>query len=115
MKVEFVSKSIVLTAKEMKLASQPGTGMYQQLIHVMRDLPDFKVMVKRPCINHNANRGLTYARMEQYIAQHAPDKMETFLSVRSSFSYSVASKWFREEFPECSKAEHLCTTPNEAA
>ena len=115
MKIEFVSKRIVLTAKEMKLASRPNTREYEQLIRIMRDLPEFMVTVKQPHVIYNANRGLSYASMEQYIAQHAPERMEAFWSVRSQFGYPAASKWFRDEFAEYSGAVDFCSTLNEAA
>lgn len=111
MKIEFVSKRIVLTAKEMKLASRPYTREYEQLIRIMRDLPEFMVTVKQPHVIYNANR----ASMEQYIAQHAPERMEAFLSVRSQFGYPAASKWFRGEFAEYSGVVDFCSTLNEAA
>ena len=107
MKIEFVSKRIVLTAKEMKLASRPNTREYEQLIRIMRDLPEFMVTVKQPHVIYNANRGLSYASMEQYIAQHAHERMEAF--------FPAASNVFRDEFAEYSGVVDFCSTLNEAA
>ena len=82
MKVNFEMRTIELTAKEMKQASTPHTCEYKELLSVMRDLPHFEIMVSRPHITNNANRGLTYAAMEQYIAMNAAEKLDEFHTIQ---------------------------------
>lgn len=106
MKVNFFERTIELGAKEMKLASLPHTREYQELLSVMRDLPNFSITVKQPRITHNANRGLTYDFMERYIAEKASEKLDDFHVVRTLGGYPMTSKWFRNEFPEQRKELH---------
>lgn len=99
MKVNFMEKQIVLSAKELKNASTPYTKEYRDLIDLMRELPGFRIMVRRPHICRNANRGLTYNVMESYIEQNAPELLDDFRQLCVSFSYPAVSKWFRNQFP----------------
>lgn len=98
MKVNFERKYIELTKKEMKRASQIDSEEYHNLIRVMRDLPDFIVTVSQATPSVNANRGLTYKCMEQYISQFAPEKMDEFSNIRSRLCYAAVNKWFRKTF-----------------
>lgn len=103
MKINFTTRSIVLSSKEMKQASKPNTIEYKELLKVMKDLPDFVVEVNHPHITRNANRGLTYEAMMQYITHIAPDRLEEFKDVVHLGSYPAATKWFRTAFPEYNK------------
>ena len=100
MKVNFEERTIELTAKEMKQASKPYTREYKELLGVMRDLPHFEIRVNHPHITRNANRGLTYDYMKQYIMQNAPEKLDEFEAVRMMGGYPMTTKWFRAMFPE---------------
>ena len=72
MKVNFLARTIELTAEEMRRASAPNSGKYHELLKIMRDLPDFTIEVKhRRTFIKNSNLGLTYEYMEQYINQNA--------------------------------------------
>ena len=53
MKVNFTTRSIILSAKEMKNASKPNTIEYKELLSVMKDLPDFVVEVNHPHITRS--------------------------------------------------------------
>lgn len=107
MKVNFTTRSIVLSAKEMKQASKPNTAEYKELLNVMRDLPHFEIRVNRPYVIYNANRGLTYTAMEQYIATNAAEKLDEFHTIQKLGGYPVATKWFRRVFPEYNNQEDL--------
>jgi len=109
MRVNFIDRTIELGVKEMKLASQPYTYEYENLLKIMRNLPDFTITVKQPRITHNANRGLTYDYMVQHIMQNDADKLEQFEAVRSLGGYPMTTKWFRTTFPEHSEEVHFCT------
>ena len=103
MKVNFEMRTIELTAKEMKQASTPHTCEYKELLSVMRDLPHFEIMVSRPHITNNANRGLTYAAMEQHITMNAAEKLDEFHTIQKLGGYPGVTKWFRTMFPEYSR------------
>ena len=103
MKINYEVRTIELTAKEMKQASKPHTREYKELISVMRDLPHFEIRVNRPHVTYNANRGLTYAAMEQYIAMNAAEKLDEFYTIQKLGGYPVATRWFRTVFPEYSR------------
>ena len=107
MKVNFTTHTIVLSAKEMKQASKPNTAEYKELLSVMKDLPDFVVEVNRTHVTRNANRGLTYEAMMQYITRLAPNRLEEFKNVVYLGGYPAATKWFRRAFPEYHNQEDL--------
>lgn len=115
MKIDFLSRSIEVTAKEMRQASKPFTREYGELIRLMRELPAFKVTVKRSRPSVNANRGLTYERMERHIARYAPEKLEEFTILRTAFGYPAVTKWFRTIFPNANVTVDFCTTLENAA
>ena len=115
MKINFQSRTIELTAKYMRQASKPYSREYEELIRIMRDLPDFKVTVKRSYRMTNANYGLTYGYMEHYIAQHAPEKMDEFTMLRAACGYPVVAKWFRAMFQDANAMVGFCTTLDTAA
>ena len=115
MKVNFLSRSIELTASEMHKASNPGTHEYSTLLRLMGELPGFEISVKRRVSQACVNRGLTYEYMERYIAQHAPERMDDFLLVRKDCGYPTTTKWFRNEFQGEEAMVDLCTSFNTAA
>lgn len=99
MKVNFVERTIVVSAKEMRKAGIPYSREFSNLRQLQRDLPGFTIAVNRPRIHaNNPNRGLTYEAMSQYIAQEAPELMDEYLAIRVASGYPAASKWFREHF-----------------
>ena len=115
MKVNFLSRSIELTASEMHKASNPGTHEYSTLLRLMNELADFKIIIKRRVSQACVNRGLTYEYMERYIGEHAPERMDDFLLVRKACGYPTTTKWFRNEFQGEDAMVDLCTTFSTAA
>ena len=112
MKINFLSRSIELTAKEMREASKPYTREYSDLIRLMRELPDYEITVKHRYCATSANRGLTYEYMEHYILTH--ESKETVLEVLDEYNelrliaechskyrrYPVIKRWFLAKYPE---------------
>lgn len=47
MKIEFLTKEIVVTKKFMQEASHYGTDAYNALVQARKDLPEFTVRVKQ--------------------------------------------------------------------
>ena len=101
MKVNFVEKNIVVSRSKMSKASIIGSKEYSELIQLMRDLPEFKIVIKeRSRVTNNHNGGLTYKVMEEYISQNAPEMLNEFYGFRQVFGYFRVTQWFRKTFPE---------------
>ena len=115
MKVNFVQRTIELSAKEMRKASNPHSCEYKELLCVSRELPDFVICVKQVRNTQNRNRGLTLKYMDEFIMQNAPEKIEEFKNIIQLGGYPAATKWFRTVFPEDSNNENLCTALNKTA
>ena len=116
MKVNFLARTVELTAKEMRRANTPYSAEYRELLTIMRDLPDFTIEVKhRQTFSKNANLGLTYEFMEQHINRNAPEKLSAFYDNRALFGYSKTAKWFRNTFPMDYGMVHFCANQEPAA
>ena len=115
MKIDFLSRTIVVTEKTLKKASNPHTIEFEELYRLMRELPDFAIRVKHNRSVDNRNRGLTYEYMGRYIAAHAPERMDEFNHVRVLSGNPVTSKWFRETFPDHDTTVYLCARLDSAA
>ena len=116
MKVNFIARTIEMSAKEMCRASLPHSREYTELLRILRDLPDFTIEIhryKHP--TNNSNRGLTYEFMERHIARNAPELLNEFYDVRQILGYPRASQWFRNKFPEVRSTVHFCTMHEFAA
>ena len=114
MKIDFLSRTIVVSAKTMKKASNFRTREYEELRQIMRELPDFTIRAKHSHTTLNRNRGMTYEYMERYIASCAPERMDEFILIRTNIGFPATSKWFREIFPEHRNEVDLCTTLEKA-
>ena len=103
MKINFGTKSIEVSKAFVNKASHFGTEQYEELRAVMRDLPDFTVMVKAaPKPRRSYMKGLTYEFMECFISMHDEDGsiMQDFLCLRHGCSYAEIKRWFFTKFPE---------------
>ena len=103
MKINFETKSIEVSKAFANKDSHFGTEQYEELRAVMRDLPDFTVMVKAaPKPRRSYMKGLTYEFMECFISMHDEDGsiMQDFLCLRHGCSYAEVKRWFFAKFPE---------------
>jgi len=102
MKVNFIGKCIEVTNAEMKRAQNPGSQEYVKLMHTMKELPDFQIVVKQSTRkSYNTHAGLTYVFMEDFVKAIAPERLPEFQAIRSYHrSYSAVKHWFLKEFPE---------------
>ena len=105
MKVNFVARTIEMSAKEMRKASVP--------------YPTYTVEIKAPAKRKNEYKGLTYDYMKSYIKEHDDGdgkKMEQFLSLIGQdkdgkiedtevAGYLDVKDWFLKQFPEIKKAK----------
>ena len=105
MKVNFVGKCIEVTNAEMKRAQNPGSQEYVKLMHTMKELPEFQIVVKQSTTKvYNPHTGLTYEFMENFIKTIAPERVPEFEAIHSYYrNYFTVKKWFLKEFPEANE------------
>lgn len=103
MKVLFATRTIEVTKKFSKKAAIYGTEEYQLMREVLRDFPDFDVVVKAaPKCHQTYMKGLTYDYMASHIARVDTDGsiMRDFEILRQECSYFQIKNWFMTLFPE---------------
>ena len=103
MKVLFATRTIEVTKKFSKKAAIFGTQEYRMVQEVLKDFPDFEVVVKAtPVRRQNYMKGLTYDYMASHIARVDTDGsiMRDFEILRQGCSYFQIKNWFMTKFPE---------------
>lgn len=103
MKIKFDSKTIEISKTFADKASRFGSEAYNELRMVMRDLPDFCVVIKAAAAPRRTyTKGLTYEYMESCIATVDEDGsiMRDFHCLRQGCNYAVVKKWFMTVLPE---------------
>ena len=103
MKINFETKSIEVSKAFANKASHFGTEQYEELRAVLRDFPDFTVMVKTaPKPRRSYRKVLTYEFMESFITLNDEDgsTMQDFLALRQMCGYAEIKRWFFAKFPE---------------
>lgn len=113
LRINFEERTIVMTRKFAKAASDPFTTEFAKLQEVREAYPNFKV--KRHTIKKNPNKecykGLTYDYMREYIKSHESkverEKVLATLEEKIYISkchsnchrYPTVKKWFLEKYP----------------
>jgi hypothetical protein len=115
MKVNFMCRTIVLTKKEMRKASNPNSREFKELLELTCKLPAYSIQLQSVCRSSNANRRLTYEAMIQRIKQDAPELLSDFQILRAAAGYPTVSKWFRYHFPTELTMVCFRTNPEKAA
>ena len=111
MNINFMEKTITLTKKESKLAGNPNSDLYKQIIDIKRDLPDYRIIINNNTKRNDSIKGLNYEYMEKYIKSHdnADENMANYRTLRGldnqdglnvSASYGQVRKWFLKTYPE---------------
>lgn len=103
MKVLFAARTIEVTKKFYKKSAIFGTQEYCMMREVLRDFPDFNVVVKAaPKSCQTYMKGLTYDYMASYISRVDKDGsiMRDFEILRQGCSYFEIKNWFMKLFPE---------------
>ena len=103
MKINFETKSIVVTKSFMDKASRFGSEEYRDLRMAMSDLPNFSVVVRKTkSPRRTCMKGLTYEYMAAYINSVDEDGsiMRDFMCLRQGCSYNEIKHWFLAKFPE---------------
>ena len=103
MKIKFEAKTIEVTKTFAEKAARFGTQEYCMMWEVLKDFPDFEVVVKAaPIRSQTYMKGLTYDFMASYIAGVDKDGsiMQDFEILRQGRSYFEIKQWFLNSFPE---------------
>ena len=103
MKVLFATRTIEVTKKFSKKAAIFGTEEYQLMREVLKDFPDFEIVVKATPVRHQTYmKGLTYDYMASHIARVDTDGsiMRDFEILRQGCSYFQIKNWFMTLFSE---------------
>ena len=102
MKIDFLSKRIIVTDSELKRSSNYGSKEYYEFLEITTQLPDFKI--ERQVVNHCHRQAPspTYAFMEAYLSSNE----DTFSALndlldlrRAGLNYFEVKKWFLSTFP----------------
>ena len=105
-KVDFVKKTIVITAEyEKQMNENPYSIEAKEFRSLLKELKGFEVIrPKRKTTSNNKN--LTYKNMEKYISvfENRDELMEMFnlaknLSLVQPNPYNFVKGWFKEQFP----------------
>ena len=117
--INFTNKTIELSNKFAKAASQYGTEEYAQLMSARNDFPTFEIKVLKSVSKNNSNlKGLTLKYMEEYISKKEDNEelMKEFNTLRGNTeedfagraTYGEIKKWFLAKCPEVkTKAEEI--------
>lgn len=90
-----------------------GSDEYKALQEARRDYPNFRIITKNATKKRDTYKGLTFKKMEEYIAKHDEDGtiMATFKDYCGTsdeakemgieaLSYGAIKAWFLETYPE---------------
>ena len=119
MTIDFVSRTIVLTKKEMTAARRVGSDAYKELQAARRDNPGYELVTVTRTVKtrRETYKGLTYAYMEKYIKSH-DDAEETiwreYMIYRGTpinpadqlpvaYNYNQMKAWFLGKYEEIAK------------
>lgn len=119
MTIDFVSRTIVLTKKEMTAARRFGSDAYKELQAARRDNPGYELVTVTRTVKtqRETYKGLTYAYMEKYIKSH-DDAEETiwreYMIYRGTpinpadqlpvaYNYNQMKAWFLGKYEEIAK------------
>lgn len=106
------NKTITLTRAFAKLTSNPLNKEAKLLSRVVKDFPDYEIIVRTIKRNPDKDtyKGLTYDYMREYIIRFSEDKkadlkeLEDMIFISQCHSkakrYPVIKKWFLGKYPE---------------
>ena len=106
------NKTITLTRAFAKLTSNPLNKEAKLLSRVVKDFPDYEIIVRTIKTNPDKDsyKGLTYDYMRNYIIRFSDDKkadlkeLEDMIFISQCHSkskrYPVIKKWFLKKYPD---------------
>ena len=119
MTIDFVSRTIVLTKKEMTAARRFGSDAYKELQNARRENPGYEVITVTRTVKTQREtfKGLTYAYMEKYIKTHDDAEKTIWREYKIyrgtpldpadelpvAYNYNQMKEWFLEKYEEVAK------------
>lgn len=119
MTVNFASRTISLTKKEMTSARRYGSAAYKDLQKARRDNPGYEVITVTRTVKtqRETYKGLTYAYMEKYIKTHDDEKETIWAEYKMyrgelldpkdtlpvAYTYNQMKTWFLEKYEAVAK------------
>ena len=107
--IDFPNRTFYFGKKFMKLAQQYGTKEYNTFLGMIRDLPDFKIVVREPKKSETrmSTKGLTREFMELHIRTMKGEGSEEYKEFKNQLAYSEGQinpymylrKWFLDNYP----------------
>ena len=111
-KINFTANTITISKSFADAASDPTSAECEKLSKLQAAYPGMRIVHKthRSPSKANANKGLTYERMEGYINLHenAAELLVTFEAVKKIAAqqknpYLFTKGWFMQQFPDYGK------------
>lgn len=107
MKVDFMTRTIIVSKKFMNQASKVGTPEYDLMLRMYRELPTFSITMKATVRSAYRPVQPTYSAMQEYIQIADPNPeaaMDEFQQTRqmarmTKNGYSLVRRWFLEKYP----------------
>lgn len=111
-KIDFTASTITISKSFALAASDPTKPEFDKLTKLQAAYPGMRIVQRthRSPSKANANKGLTYDRMEGYINLHenAAELLVTFETVKAIAAkqknpYQFTKGWFMQQFPDYGK------------
>lgn len=106
-KVNVVTKEIIITKAFEKAASQIGSKEYEEMVKTLQDFPEFVVKYKeiKKKANKTSYKGLTIDEMKRFVSTRSKAEQEKFDKVLEIASgqrgkYAIVKKWFLDNYKE---------------
>lgn len=106
-KVNVVTKEIIITKAFEKAASQIGSKEYEEMVKTLQDFPEFVVKYKeiKKKANKTSYKGLTIDEMKRFVSTRSTAEQEKFDKVLEIASgqrgkYAIVKKWFLDNYKE---------------
>lgn len=116
--INFETRTITITKKFGKEASEFGTKAFEIMKQLREEFPDFQIAYKtiQKKENKESFKGLTLVEMERFIAERSDEELEYFKKVVEvadcrQGKYAIIKKWFLDNYKEEYKAELTNITP----
>lgn len=116
--INFEARTITITKKFGKEASEFGTEAFEIMKQLRAEFPDFQFVYKtiQKKENKESFKGLTIDEMKRFIAERSDEELITFEKVVEIASckqgkYAIVKKWFLDNYKEEYKAEIANITP----
>lgn len=115
-KINFTTNTITISKSFAEAASDPTTAEFDTLSKLQAAYPGMRIVHKthRSPSKANANKGLTYERMEGYINLHenAAELLTKFKAVKQIAAkqknpYLFTKGWFMKQFPDYGKLPEI--------